>query len=208
MKSGLEGIWSRPEKEYGDEAVDERDHKGDFEGVEVLDEKKRYEYSTEDGPNAFKDIDLSNGGGIFLDVLGVESTPVGEKHTLDKCHGEEDQERRIKNRPEPEPLSWIEEKKVSECPGEIKGYGKGDGKKQLGENKDSRITFCLFSDFTNEDRPGCHQDKPVRENDSKGEFVSMIRDQKFSHEDDLGGHPAQPFDEKRGLKESGFHTQF
>jgi hypothetical protein len=54
-----------------------------------LNKKKCHEQSTDNGPDAFENIDLSNGGDIFSDVLGIEFTPVSEKGTQGKCNREE-----------------------------------------------------------------------------------------------------------------------
>jgi hypothetical protein len=68
--------------------------------MEILNQKKCHEQSTHDGSDAFKGIDPSNGGDIFLasgrshgfDILGIEFTPVSEKTTLRKGNREEYQE--------------------------------------------------------------------------------------------------------------------
>jgi hypothetical protein len=106
-----------------------------------LNETKSDEQPTDDGPDAFKDVDLSDGGDIFLDVLGIESTPVSEKGALGKCYRKEDQKGGIENWAKAKSLSGSEKKDVSEYSGEIDGRWKGDSKKQLEEHKDFYFTF-------------------------------------------------------------------
>ena len=77
-KGGLRKIWLWPKKEYRNEGIRQGDNKGNFKRIEILNEKKGHEQSADDGPDAFKDIDLSNRGDIFLDVLRIEFTSVGE----------------------------------------------------------------------------------------------------------------------------------
>jgi hypothetical protein len=197
LEGGFKGTWPWPEKEYRNEGIRQRDDKGDLKRVEILNEKKGHEQSTHDGSDGFKDIDLSNGRDIFSDVLGIEFTPVSEKGTLRKCHREEDQERGIKNGCKAKSLSRSGEKDVSEYSGEIDGHWKGHGKKQLEDHKDFYFTFYFFYGFANDKRADRYQDKPVGENDSEGEFVAVKRDEKFSHENDLGDDTAQSFNEQR-----------
>jgi hypothetical protein len=174
--------------------------------IEVLNQKESDEYPSDDGPDAFKDIDLSDRGDIFLDVLRIDSTPVGEKGALGECDREEDQEGGIKNRTKAEPLSRSEKKDVSEYSGEIDGRWKGDSKEQLEEHKDFYSTFYFFYCFANNKRADGHQDEPVGENDSESEFVPMKRDEKFSHQDDLGDETAQSLNKKRDSKGSSAHA--
>jgi hypothetical protein len=171
-----------------------------------LNKKKSDEYSTDDGPDAFKDIDLSDGGDIFPDVLGINFTPVREKGTLGECYREEDQEGRIENWPKAKSLPRSREEDVSENSGEIDGRRKGRGKKQLEKHKEFYFAFCFFYGFANNKRADRYQDEPVGENDSKSELVPMKRDEKFSHQDDLGDDTAQSLDEKRGFKGSSAHV--
>jgi hypothetical protein len=170
-----------------------------------LNKKKSDEYSTDDGPDAFKDIDLSDGGDVLSDALEIDSTPVGEKGTLGKCHGEEDQEGGIKDWPEAKTLSRSGEKDVSEYSGEIDGHWKGYRKKKLEEGKDFYFTFYLFYGFSNDKRTNCYQDEPVGENDPEGELVAIKRDEEFPHQDDLGDDTAQSLNEERGFKGSSAH---
>jgi hypothetical protein len=170
-----------------------------------LNKKKSDEYSTDDGPDAFKDIDLSDGGDVLSDALEIDSTPVGEKGTLGKCYGEEDQEGGIKDWPEAKTLSRSGEKDVSEYSGEIDGHWKGYRKKQLEERKNFYFTFYFFYGFSNDKRTDCYQDEPVGENDPEGELVAMKRDEEFPHQDDLGDDTAQSLNEERGFKGSSAH---
>jgi hypothetical protein len=127
-------LW--PKKEYRNEGICQGDSKGNFKRIEILNKKESDEYSTGDGPDAFKDIDLSNGGDIFSAVLGIEFTPVGEEGALGECYRKKNQEGGIKNWPKAKSLSGSEEKDVSEYPGKINTHWKGDGKKQLKDHKD------------------------------------------------------------------------
>lgn len=200
MEGGFKGTRPWPEKEYRNEGIRQGDDKGDLKRIEILNEKKGHKQSTDDGSDGFKDIDLSNGGDILSDVLGIESTPVGEKGTLGKCYGEEDQERGIKNLCKAKSLSGSGEKDVSEYSGEIDGQWKGYGKKELEEHKDFYFTFYFFYSFANDKRTDGHQDEPVGKDDSEGEFVALKRDEKFSHQDDLGDDTAQSLNEKGGFE--------
>ena len=101
-----------------------------------MNETKSDEQTTDNGPDAFEDIDLSNGGDIFLDVLGIEFTPVCEKGTLGKCHREEDQEGGIIDWRKAKSFSRSGEENVCQNSGEIKGQRKGGGKKKLKEHKE------------------------------------------------------------------------
>jgi len=97
LEGGIRRAWPWPEKEYRNEGIRQRDDKSDLKRIEILNKKKSDEYSSDDGPDAFEDIDLSNRGDILSDVLEIESTPVSEKGALGKCYREEDQEGGIKN---------------------------------------------------------------------------------------------------------------
>jgi hypothetical protein len=196
LEGRSKGTWLWPEKEYRNEGICQGDDKGNLKSIEILNKKESNEYSTEDGPEVFKNIDSSNGGDIFLDVLGIESTPVSEKGTLGECYREEDQERGIENWPKAQSLSGNEEKDVSEHPGEIDGQWKGDGKKQLEEHKDFYSACNFFYGFANDKRTDCYQDEPVGEDDSEGELVPMKGDEKFSHQDDLSDDTAQSLNEQ------------
>jgi hypothetical protein len=63
----------------------------------------------------------------------------------------------------------------------------------------------FFYSLTDDKGTDGYQDEPVGKNDSEGEFVPMKRDQEFPHQDDLGGHSAQPLNEERRLEELGVH---
>jgi len=196
LESGIRRAWPWTKKEYRNEGIRQGDDKGDLKRVEILNKKKSDDYSTDDGADAFKYVDLSNGGDIVSDVLGIESAPVGEKGALGECNGEEDQEGGIKNWPKAKSLSGGGEKDVSKYSGEIDGHWKGCGKKQLEEHKDFYFTFYFFYSFANDKRTDCYQDEPVGENDSEGELVAVKRDEKFSHQNDLGNDTAQSLNEK------------
>jgi hypothetical protein len=206
LEGGFKGTCLWPEKEYRNKCIRQGDDKDDLKRIEILNEKKGHEQSTDDGSDGFKDIDLSNGRDIFSDVLGIEFTAVGKKGTLGKCHREEDKERGIKNCCKAKPLSRSGEKDVSEYSGEIDGKWKGHGKKQLEEHKDFYFTFYFFYGFANDKRTDRYQDKPIGENDSEGEFVALKRDEKLSHQDDLGDDTAQSLNEKSGFKGSSAHV--
>jgi hypothetical protein len=93
-----------------------------------LNKKKCHEQSTDNGPDAFEDIDHSNGGNIFFDVLGIEVTPASEKGTLGKCNREEYQERGIKNWGKAKCFSRSGEKDIFKYSGEIDGEREGHRK--------------------------------------------------------------------------------
>lgn len=200
----MERPWLWPKKEYRNEGNRQGNDKGNFKRIEVLDKKKSDEYSADDGPGAFKDIDPSNGRDLLPDVLGIESTSVSEKGTLWKCYREEDQERRIENCRKTESLSWSEMKNVFEYSAEIDGDRKGHSKKKLEEHKGFHSTFYFFYSACDQ-RADRDQDKPVSENDSKGELVPLKRDKEFSHQNDLGDDTAQSLYEERGFKRSSTH---
>jgi len=129
LDGGFKGTWPWPEKEYRNEGIRQGNDKGDLKRIEILNEKKGHKQSTGDGPDAFKDVDLSDGGGVFFDQLRIEFTPVSEKRTLGKCHREKNQEGRIKNCGKAKSLSGGGEEDVSETSGEIDGQWKGHSKK-------------------------------------------------------------------------------
>jgi hypothetical protein len=170
-----------------------------------LNKKKGHKQSTDDGPDGFKEINLSNGGEILSDALGIEFTPVSEKGTLGKGYGEEDQKGGTKNCHNAKSLSRSEEKDILKCSGEINGQWKGDGKKQLKEHKDFYSTFCFFYGRANDQRTDGYQDEPVGENDPKRELVSMKRDKKFSHQDDLRNDNAQSLNKERDFEGLDVH---
>jgi hypothetical protein len=170
-----------------------------------LDEKKGYEQSAHDGSDGFKDIDLSNRGDIFSHGFGIEFTTVSEKGTLGKCHRKEDQEGGIENWGKTKSLSGRGKKNVSEYSGEINGKRKAQGKKELEEDKDFYFPFYFFYTLTNDKGADCYQDEPVGENDSKGEFVALKRDEKFPHQDDLGDDTGQSLDQKRDFEGLDVH---
>jgi hypothetical protein len=126
--------WTK--EEYRNEGIRQGDDKGNFKRVEILNKKESDEDSTGEGPDAFKDINPSDGGDVFPDVLGIEGTPVSEKSTLGECHREEDQKGGIEDWPQAKSFSRSEKKDASECSGEIDGEWKGYGKKQLEEHED------------------------------------------------------------------------
>jgi hypothetical protein len=196
LEWGFKGTWPWPEKEYRNEGIRQGDDKGDLKGIEILNEKKGHEQSTDDGPDALKDVDFSNGGDIFSDVSGIEFTSVSEKGTLGKCHREKDQEGGVENCCKTKSLSGGSEKDISKYSGEIDGHWKGCRKKQLEEHKDLYFTFYFFYGFSDDKRTNRHQDEPVGENDSEGELVAMKRDEEFPHQDDLGDDTAQSLKEK------------
>lgn len=195
----------RQDKKHGHGCIDRRNDKGDFKRVEILNEEESDEQPTDDGPDAFQDVDLSDGGDIFLDVLGIKSTPVSEKGALGECDREEDQERGIENWPKTKSLARSEEKNVSEYSSQMDGQWKGDGKKELEEHKDLYFTFYFINGFTNDKRADGYQDEPVGQNDSESELVPLKRDEKFSHQDDLSDDAAQSLNEKRRFEPWGVH---
>jgi len=66
----------------------------------------------------------------------------------------------------------------------------------LEEHKDFYLTFYFFYGFAKDKITDRYQDKPVGENDSEGEFVALKRDEKLSHQNDLGNDTAQSLNEK------------
>ena len=123
---------------------------------------------------------------------------------MDDCHEKKDQEGRIKNGCEPEPLSGGGEDETLEDSCKGNGKGKGEREDQLEEDIDFYSSFCSFRGFSNEERAHRLQDEPVGEDDSQGEFVAGKSDEKFSQEDDLTNDPADPHDEERDLE--GYHS--
>jgi hypothetical protein len=172
-----------------------------------LNEKEGHEQSTDNGPDAFEDIDFSNGGGIFSDVLGIELTPISKKGTLGNRDREENQERGVKDCGEAKPLSRSGKKDIFEYSGEVDGERKGHGKRKLEQNKNLYLSFYLFYRFTNHEGTDCTQDEPVGENDSKSEFIAEKRDEKLPQQDDLRDDTAHSLNEQRAFKGSDVYHE-
>jgi hypothetical protein len=173
-----------------------------------LDEKKSDEYSADDGPDAFKNIDLSNRGGVFFDVLRIESTPVSEEGTLRDRYRKKDKEGGAENWPQAQSFSGSEEEEVSEYPGEINGPWKGGGKKKLEEHKDFYSALHFFLGFGNDKGTDGYQDEPVGENDSEGKLVPVKRNEELPHQDDLGHDTAHALNEERDFEGLDVDHQF
>jgi len=205
LESGVKWFCLWPKKEYRNEGIHQGDDKGNFKRIEILNEKKSHEQATDDGPDAFKNIDLSNGGGVFFDQLRIEFTPISKARSLWESDWKKDQKRGIKNRREAESFSGSGQKDIFEYPGEIDGKRKSNGNKKLEEHKDFYFSFYLFNSFADHQRTDRYQNEPVGEDDPKGELIPEKRNEKLPQQDDLCGNAAQPRNEKRGFQRSHFH---
>jgi hypothetical protein len=190
-----------PEEECGQEGICQRNDKGDLKRIKILNEKKGYKQSTDHGPNAFEDINPSDGGDIFFDVLGIEFTPVSEKSTQRKGNREEYQERGIEDRGKSKSLARSGQKNAFKYPGKIGGKWKGRGKRKLVQNKNLHLSFRPFHKFTGKNRTDRHKDEPVAENDSKGELITKKRDKELPQQENLCDYAAQAHYHERDLKE-------
>ncbi len=89
----------------------------------MLNEKKCHEQSADHGPDAFEDVNLSNGGDVFSGVLGIELAALSEEGAQGKCHREEYQKRGIENWCKAECLSRSSEEDIFEYSGEVNSKG-------------------------------------------------------------------------------------
>jgi len=58
----------------------------------------------------------------------------------------------------------------------------------------------FFNRFTNKERADGHQDHPIGQDDTKGEFIAEEGNEQFSEEDDLSRDTTQPHQEQRNFE--------
>jgi len=140
--------------------------------MEILDEQEGDEQSADNGADCLEDIDFPYRASIFLVILGIEFTAVGEEGTVADGDRKKDEEGGKKDRGKTQPFSGSSEKDILKRPAEVNGKGEGDGEKKLQKDIHFKLFFNFLYSPADEERAYRLEDEPVGQNDTKSEFIA------------------------------------